>query len=95
MFELHPFQWLGEQRKRCFDVHFKVPGKLDYAVCVEGRLPLVWDNEEGCAVDLNADSLRLYSGIKSKYVCVSALKMVAQREMRSKKAPKTRVIDLD
>lgn len=47
---------------RCFVVHLKVPGKVDHAVCVDGRRPLVWENKERYAVDLNMDSLHLRSG---------------------------------
>lgn len=64
-------------------------------MCVDGRHHRVWDSEEGWAVDLNADSVPLCSGIKSKNVRVRAFEMVAKREKKSEKASKAWVIELD
>lgn len=49
------YKWLIEQ-KRCFVVQFVMSGKVDYAVSVDGRHRLVWDNEKDYLIHLNESS---------------------------------------
>ena len=92
-FERAPYTWLCEQR-RCFVVQFEVPGKLNHAVCVDGRRKLVWDNEQGYPVELNPDSLRLCTSMKGGNVTVRAMEMVKQRE-KKKGEKEPAVIQID
>ena len=92
-FQKAPYQWLSDQAGT-FLVHFLVTGKLDHAVCVDGRRKLTWDNEENNQVDLNADSLRLSVGSRSKKVEMREMEMVKQREKKDPKKP-VEVILLD
>ena len=92
-FSKSPYMWLNKQ-SGTFVVHFWVTGKVDHAVCVDGRRNLIWDNEEMNPVDLTSDSLRLCVGSRSKKVEVRAMEMVKQREKTDQKKT-VEVIHLD
>lgn len=55
---------------------------MDHTVFVDGRRRLVYDNEEEYPIELNPDSLRFCSGVKTRAmgVRVRAMEMVTQLE---------------
>lgn len=63
-------------------VQFAQTGKVDHAVCVNGKRGLVWDYKETSPLELNADSLPLCSGVKSKKARVHVTEMIAQGEKK-------------
>lgn len=75
----NPCAWLSAQR-RCLVVQFLEPGKSNHVVCLDGYRRLVWDSEEEYPVDLNPDSLRLCTGVKSKNLIVNVREVAKHRE---------------
>lgn len=78
-FTAYLHQWLSEQR-RVFVVQFVQVGKANHSVCVDGHRRLIWDNKENIPLELNADSLRMCSGLKSRKIRVYVTEVMKQRE---------------
>lgn len=92
------YAWRSAQQW-CLVVQFLESGKSNHVVCLDGYWRLVWDSVEEYPVDLNPDSLRLCTGVKSKKVIVNVREVTKHREKsvssgKKRKAP-VDVIKLD
>lgn len=63
---------------------FVQTGKVVHAFCVDGKRRSIWDSEENFSLELIADLLRLWSGVKSKKAHVHVMEMVMLPDKKEK-----------